>query len=218
MGISDFNMGLSYWILIISIQIFNVSCDELCSGTHFGLNVTQEVGSHLSLVCPLVKCPAQSITWYRSDTVEGGRYPLVSNHPIEFNIRNLMPEDSGWYWCTSEGFQSGVYLQVLRNKQDREEKAYSTFALRSTSTPTPMQVTPGRGNADRLSVYKTYGSGWSEYQSQRTRLLMELEEMISRYMKPINKQLDDIYIRVGKMEKKIQEMGVEAHIIRTCCL
>ena len=75
-----------------------------------------------------------------------------------------MPEDSGWYWCTSEGFQSGVYLQVLRNKQDSEEKTSSTFTLRSTSTPTPMQVTPGRGNADRLSVYKTYGSGWSEYQ------------------------------------------------------
>ena len=75
-----------------------------------------------------------------------------------------MPEDSGWYWCTSEGFQSGVYLQVLRNIRDSEDNAYSTFSLRSTSTPTPMQVTPGRGNADRLSVYKTYGSGWSEYQ------------------------------------------------------
>ena len=75
-----------------------------------------------------------------------------------------MPEDSGWYWCTSEGFQSGVYLQVLRNIRDSEDNTYSTFSLRSTSTPTPMQVTPGRGNADRLSVYKTYGSGWSEYQ------------------------------------------------------
>ena len=36
--------------------------------------------------------------------------------------------------------------------------------------------------------------------------MSDLEAMLARYLKPINRQLDDIYIRVAKMEKQIQQI------------
>ena len=43
-------------------------------------------------------------------------------------------------------------------------------------------------------------------QAQKAKLMSELEAMLARYLKPINRQLDDIYIRVAKMEKQIQQI------------
>jgi hypothetical protein len=43
-------------------------------------------------------------------------------------------------------------------------------------------------------------------QAQKAKLMSELKSMLARYLKPINRQLDDIYIRVAKMEKQIQQI------------
>ena len=40
------------------------------------------------------------------------RYPLVSHHPVTFRLENAMPEESGWYICETDLYQSYVYLNI----------------------------------------------------------------------------------------------------------
>eukprot|EP00091_Calanus_sinicus_P011277 TRINITY_DN25583_c0_g1_i1.p1 TRINITY_DN25583_c0_g1~~TRINITY_DN25583_c0_g1_i1.p1 ORF type:complete len:141 (-),score=39.05 TRINITY_DN25583_c0_g1_i1:57-437(-) len=126
-----------------------------------------------------------------------------------------MTEDSGWYWCVADGYQSGLYVQVIRNSQaivtntpvTATNESPATLNVPTTSTPGyPVLDHLAQGNADQLSIYQTYDSKWSDHQEQKAKLLTELEAMLARYLKPINRQLDDIYIRVAKMEKQIQQI------------
>merc|ERR1712106_1289068 len=142
-----------------------------CSGTNYQANITLDVGSDLSLSCPVAACPIHSITWLRSDTLQAGRYPLVSSHPMQFGIKSLMPEDSGWYWCVADGYQSGLFVEVIRtNSVTHKTSIASTTAQAPVSTPTippeELVIVPlAQGNPDQLSVYQRYDTRWTDQQT-----------------------------------------------------
>ena len=83
-------------------------------------------------------------------------------------MQGIMPEDSGWYWCVADGYQSGLFVQVDQNSQTSVTNTLVTANINTiptTSTPGyPMFVPQAQGNADQLSIYKTYGSKWSDHQ------------------------------------------------------
>ena len=91
-----------------------------------------------------------------------------------------MPEDSGWYWCVADGYQSALFVQVIRNTP----APVSTTPVTATNPvpAAPMHTTPqaivstqgypmfvplAQGNADQLSIYQTYDSKWSDHQVQQ---------------------------------------------------
>ena len=99
-------------------------------------------------------------------------------------MQGLMPEDSGWYWWVADGYQSGLFVQVIRNTAVTVSNPLVTAtitpvtattpspAAMMTSTPQAIVSTPGypmvvplaQGNTDHLSIYQTYGSKWSDHQ------------------------------------------------------
>ena len=42
-------------------------------------------------------------------------------------------------------------------------------------------------------------------QALKTKLYDELEEMVARYLRPVNLQLEDIYKRLSTLEKRINQ-------------
>ena len=42
-------------------------------------------------------------------------------------------------------------------------------------------------------------------QALKTKLYDELEEMVARYLRPVNLQLEDIYQRLSTLEKRINQ-------------
>ena len=64
------------------------------------------------------------------------------------------------------------------------------------------------GLTNRQYFYLFFNSRFHAFQTQKTKLLSEVEAMLTRYLNPITKQLDNIYIRVAKMERQIQEIGI----------
>ena len=77
------------------------------------------------------------------------------------------------------------------------------------------------GTADQLKVYGTYQQAWHDkevggwylsfvlisisLQALKSKLYDELEEMVARYLRPVNLQLEDIYKRLSSLEKRINQ-------------
>merc|ERR1711892_1282596 len=136
------SVSMAFTILLLIIFCYQASYCRTpppsCSGTNYQANITTDVGSDLSLSCPVAACPIHSITWLRADTLQAGRYPLVSNHPMQFGIKSLMPEDSGWYWCVSDGYQSGLFVDVIRTTpatQGTQTGTQTTIASTTAQAP-----------------------------------------------------------------------------------
>ena len=87
-------------------------------------------------------------------------------------MQSLMPEDSGWYWCVADGYQSGLFVDVIRTTpatQDTHTTIASTTAQTPVSTPSIppeelVTVPLAQGSADQLSVYRRYDTRWSDHQ------------------------------------------------------
>ena len=90
-----------------------------------------------------------------------------------------MPEDSGWYWCVADGYQSGLFVQVISNTPDTATTPAPAVTMNTTpqatvSTPGyPMLVPQAQCNADQLSIYQTYDSRWSDHQVPQLNLQLE---------------------------------------------
>ena len=95
-----------------------------------------------------------------------------------------MPEESGWYWCVGDNYQSGLYVQVVMDTEDTTiaqvdtqdstpvdtPATYITPVVSSPSTtlveeaPVFVPLSKSKGNADQLSIYQTYDRKWSDHQ------------------------------------------------------
>ena len=102
---------LSWQVLLLSLSTTSA---RLCTGPQFRPNMSLLAGESVELDCHLPDCPPPSrITWLRSDSPEEVRFPLVSDQPGIFTLHNAMPEESGWYICETDFYQSFVYLNIL---------------------------------------------------------------------------------------------------------
>ena len=99
-------------------------------------------------------------------------------------MQGLKSEDSGWYWCVADGYQSGLFVQVIRNTPTTVSNTPVTATITpatvsntpvTATTPAATMNTTPQGNADQLSIYQTYDSRWSD--QQVTQLNLQLEKL-----------------------------------------
>ena len=57
----------------------------------------------------------------------------------------------------------------------------------------------------RWEVGGILSSSSDSLQALKTKLYDELEEMVARYLRPVNLQLEDIYQRLSTLEKRINQ-------------
>ena len=55
------------------------------------------------------------------------------------------------------------------------------------------------------SCLSVLSSSYESLQALKTKLYDELEEMVARYLRPVNLQLEDIYKRLSTLEKRINQ-------------
>merc|ERR1711953_1487949 len=184
-------MGQSSWRSLSMISVtclvlllgLSTSSARQCTGPQFRPNMSLVPGDSVELDCHLPACPPPSrITWLRSDSPEDVRYPLVSTHPVIFTLHNAMPEETGWYICETDYYQSYVYVNIVINTPPHppfptppptpkfRKMVSSTTPARPTPVPevgrnvqfkvqTPplsSQFSENPGTADQLKVYGTY--------------------------------------------------------------
>merc|ERR1711936_200980 len=117
MGASRETEGRDMERLLLLLSSLGVnSQNPPCSGSFLQENITLEVGSPISIGCPLTNCPDKSsLTWQVAHTREEPRAVAISESgdPFHFLVRNAHPEESGWYWCVSGDFESGQHVAVV---------------------------------------------------------------------------------------------------------
>ena len=108
-------LGLHCLVVVASLT---PTWARLCAGPQFGANISLVAGDSVELDCSLPSCPPPSrITWLRSDSPEeeSPRFPLVSSHPVIFTLDNAGPEETGWYICETDYYQSYVFVNIVTN-------------------------------------------------------------------------------------------------------
>ena len=106
-------ISVTWLVLLLGLS---TSSARQCTGPQFRPNMSLVPGDSVELDCHLPACPPPSrITWLRSDSPEDVRYPLVSDIPGIFTLVNAMPEETGWYICETDLYQSFVYLNIVFN-------------------------------------------------------------------------------------------------------
>merc|ERR1712004_330556 len=117
-----------------------------------------------------------------------------SGDPFNFLIRNAHPEESGWYWCSSGDFESGQHVAVLVPTPPPLHVDLST-----TQESAPEQMGP-------LKVYNRFEAKWTERQARKIEIYQEVEEILARHLSSIHRQLEDLYQRLGRLERKAANM------------
>ena len=130
----------NYLLILVSLS---PSWARLCTGPQFRANISLVPGDTVELDCSLPSCPPPSrITWLRSDSPEDVRYPLVSNHPVIFTLDNAMPEETGWYICETDYYQSYVYVHIAINTPQPQPSLLRKIVASSTTPPTSPPAPP----------------------------------------------------------------------------
>merc|ERR1711990_112526 len=179
-----------------------------CSGSFLQDNVTLEVGSPISIGCPLTHCPDKSsLTWQVAHTRGEPRAVAISESgdPFNFLIRNAHPEESGWYWCVSGHFESGQHVAVVVPSPPTPPPTVPapspSFLPEMSATEESLQEQMGP-----LKVYNRFETKWTERQARKIEIYQEVEEILARHLASIHRQLEDLYQRLGKLERKAANM------------
>jgi len=212
-----------------------------CTGSHIQHNVSAKVGDSPVLFCPISHCPHLSaITWLTSNTLEGPRTTTVSSdwlagegNPFTFTLTNVTPMESGWYWCASDNFESGLYVSINENsfhpydssttvstpnksKQNKINSVYETSKHISTESVRQERnkITGDHSEGNILdksevgskAVFNIRTEASSEEDLLPTK--SELESIIWRFLQPIHRQLADIHDRLNYVEGKLSNVTV----------
>merc|ERR1712037_472162 len=181
-----------------------------CSGSFLQENITLEVGSPISIGCPLTHCPDKSsLTWQVAHARGEPRAVAISESgdPFNFLIRNAHPEESGWYWCVSGDFEFGQHVAVVvpppppTSPPPTVPAPLPSFPPQMSTTEESVQEQMGP-----LKVYNRFETKWTERQARKIEIYQEVEEILARHLASIHSQLEDLYQRLGRLERKAATM------------
>merc|ERR1711997_452402 len=209
MGASRETEGRDMERLLLLLSSLGVnSQNPPCSGSFLQENITLEVGSPISIGCPLSNCPDKSsLTWQVAHTREEPRAVAISDSgdPFHFLVRNAHPEESGWYWCVSGDFESGQHVVVIvpppPTPPPTVPAPLPSFPPEMSTIEESLQELMGP-----LKVYNRFETKRTERQARKIEIYQEVEEILARHLASIHRQLEDLYQRLGRLERKAANM------------